>query len=318
MQRKRLLLINSIEGNFRVVETSLIQELIKEITTLNQLQSSFLDESLQTADQSDIDTLGAYLGYCVSKGVSIGFLAESYDLIVKDTFKEQVFFQRYKRYRHSSYSDVANSVYQSEEYMTKYMYGLALTAFLWPNHRAMHNFFLEEIVQNRTGAYLEIGPGHGFYFIQSMKNGAFSSFQGVDISPTSVAMTNDIIQSKYFGDFKEYKIECSDFLTSAISGKYDFIVMSEVLEHVEKPELFLDKVTTLLNKDGTVFITTCINSPAIDHIYLYESIEMLVEQIEKAGLKVSNQLLVPYANLTLEESMAKLLPVNVAMSLILK
>ena len=297
---------------------SLIQELIKEIKTLNQLQSSFLDESIQTADQNDIDTFNAYLGYCMDKGVSIGFLADSYDLIVKDTFKEQVFFQRHKRYRHSSYSDVANSVYQSEEYMTKYMYGLVLTAFLWPNHRAMHHFFLEEIVQNPTGQYLEIGPGHGFYFIQSMKNGSFSSYRGVDISPTSVAMTKDIIQSKYFGDFKEYTIECSDFLTSSISGKYDFIVMSEVLEHVEKPELFLDRITTLLNKDGTAFITTCINSPAIDHIYLYESLEMLVEQIEKVGLKISNQLVVPYVNLTLEESMAKLLPVNVAMSLILK
>ncbi|MFT2111490.1 class I SAM-dependent methyltransferase [Marinomonas sp. 2405UD68-3] len=297
---------------------NLIKELMDKIRALNQLQFLFLDKNMPLAESNDIKTFTAYLNYCVDKGVSIAFLAESYDLIVKDMFKEQVYFQRHKRYRHSNYSDVANSVYQNKEYMTKYMYGLALTAFLWPNHRAIHHFFLKEIVKNRTGQYLEIGPGHGLYFMQSMINGRFSSYKGVDISPTSVEMTKDILQSKHFGDFQDYTIECSDFLTSSVSGKYDFIVMSEVLEHVENPDIFLEKIKILLNKNGAAFITTCINSPAIDHIFLYDTVEMLVTQVEKAGLKVVTKLIVPYANLTLEESMNKLLPVNVAMSLELK
>jgi len=301
-----------------MTDMDLIQKLIEEIETLNQLQSSFLKESIKAAEAKDIETFSAYLGYCVNKGISISFLAASYDLIVKDTFKEQVYFQRHQRYRHSSYDDVANSVYQSEEYMTKYMYGLALSAFLWPNHRALHNFFLGEVMQNRTGSYLEVGPGHGFYFIQSMRCGGFSHYKGVDISPTSVTMTQDIIESKYFGDFQNYEIECSDFLASNIEDRYDFIVMSEVLEHVEKPLLFLKKIKVLLKERGAAFITTCINSPAIDHIFLYSSLDMLTEQIEQAGLKISNRLVVPYANLSLEESMRKLLPVNVAMSLELK
>lgn len=294
---------------------SLIDELIKKITVLNPLQSSFLDESLRVAESSDKETLEAYLGYCSAKGISVDFLAQSYDLIVKDTFKEQVYFQRHKKYRYSTYADVANSVYQSEEYMTKYMYGLALSAFLWPNHRELHHFFLDSIVTDKTGDYLEIGPGHGFYFMQSMKKGNFSKYKGVDISPTSVALTTDIISSQYFGRFDNYEIECSDFLSSSTSGNYDFIVMSEVLEHVEQPQQFLARIEQLLANDGSAFITTCINSPAIDHIFLYESINDLIEQVEGVGLQVTSQLVVPYSNLTLEESMERLLPVNVAMTL---
>jgi 2-polyprenyl-3-methyl-5-hydroxy-6-metoxy-1,4-benzoquinol methylase len=293
----------------------LIDELLKRITELNRLQSSFLDDSLRVAEPVDIEGLNAYLGYCIAKGISIDFLAHSYDLIVKDTFKEQVYFQRHKKYRNSTYADVAKSVYQSEEYMTKYMYGLALSAFLWPNHRELHHFFLDHIVNDKTGEYLEIGPGHGFYFMQSMKKGNFSKYKGIDISPTSVALTTDIISSQYFGCFTNYEIECADFLSSKISGHYDFIVMSEVLEHVEQPQLFLARINQLLAESGTAFITTCINSPAIDHIYLYQSVEELVEQVEGAGLKVDSQLVVPYSNLTLEHSMERLLPVNIAMTL---
>lgn len=195
------------------------------------------------------------------------------------------------------------------------MYGLALSAFLWPNHRALHHFFLSQLAQKPLDNYLEIGPGHGFYFIQSMQNTRFGHYSGVDISPTSVAMTRDIIGSGHFGQFDNYTIEQANFLDWPATQKYDQVVMAEVLEHVEQPLQFLDKIRQLLSDKGQAFITTCINAPAIDHIYLYQTLEQLTAQIEQANLLVTAQLVVPYTDLTLEQSMAQQLPVNVAMNL---
>jgi len=296
----------------------LFKELIKEIAKVNPLQGQFVEDNIVNLTIEEKQSFASYLHYCQKQDISTAFLASSYDLIVRDTFKEQVYFQRHKQYRYATYAEVAQSVYHSPEYMSKYMYGLALSAYLWPNHREMHNFFLSQLPKNNDGNYLEVGPGHGFYFMQSMRHSNFKHFTGVDISATSVEMTKSILSSNHFGQFSHFDINQCDFLNWETSKKFDFIVMAEVLEHVENPQLFLKKIKDSLTTTGKAFITTCINAPAIDHIYLYRSIDELIAQVNDENLVVIEQLIVPYLHLSLEETMAKQLPVNIAMSLSLK
>ena len=40
---------------------------------------------------------------------------------------------------------MAASVYHDRDYMDRYMYGLAITNFLWPNHVAMARFLRESL-----------------------------------------------------------------------------------------------------------------------------------------------------------------------------
>ena len=61
-----------------------------------------------------------------------------------------------------------------------------------------------------------------------------------------------------------------------------------------------------------IFVTTCINSPAIDHIYLYRTIEEIENQIDNAKLDIREKKVVPYFKKSISESMAQSLPVNVA------
>lgn len=293
----------------------MFKELIQEISKVNPLQGTFVEDNIVKLSTEEKKLFASYLNYCEKNGVSISFLASSYDLIVRDTFKEQVYFQRYKHYRYSTYLEVAQSVYHSPEYMSKYMYGLALSAYLWPNHREIHNFFLSQLPKNNANDYLEVGPGHGFYFMQSMRDNHFKHYTGVDISATSVEMTKHILSSDHFGKFNNFDINQCDFLNWETNKKFDFIVVAEVLEHVEKPQLFLKKIKELLTPKGKAFITTCINAPAIDHIFLYKTTDELLAQITSEKLTVSEQLIVPYMNLSLEESMNQQLPVNIAMSL---
>jgi 2-polyprenyl-3-methyl-5-hydroxy-6-metoxy-1,4-benzoquinol methylase len=287
--------------------------LIKAIGAINPLQVAFLDTSLRDMEEDERTALESYLDFCHGNGFDIGYLAKCYDVIVKDTLREQIFFQRHKRYRHSSYAEVADSVYMNDEYMGMYMHGLAITSYLWPNHREMRRFFMQRIPTQARGRYLEIGPGHGIYLMSAMQHAPYEYFEGVDISPTSIELTRNVLNSGYFGQFGDYELFCKDFLQHEMTyPDYDAIVMGEVLEHVEQPLEFLKKIRSLSRRDSFIYITTCINAPAIDHIYLFESLESLEAIIQSADLGVKDRLVVPYEGMSIEESIEKRMPVNVA------
>ena len=292
-----------------------IAKLISSVVHLNKLQNKFLEHSISLLSDQDLEMLDAYLKYCLDNGLSFEFLAEAYDLFSKDTLKEQVFFIKHKRYRYSTYKEVASHVYQNNEYMSKYMYGLALTSFLWPNHLQVFKFFRDKLPKDFKGNYLDIGPGHGLFMMEAMKLSSYINFWGIDISPASVEITQKILSSGYFGQFENFNIIHGDFLVWDTNEKFDAIVIGEVLEHVENPRDFLYKVQNLSTISSYIYITTAINSPVIDHIYLFESKEHLINLIESCNFSIQDMLVVPYTGKTLEESETNKLPVKIALVL---
>lgn len=299
----------------REVQESL-RALIERIASINPLQSKFISQSLGDAHESELQDLAAYISYGCSIGLTVDYLAECYNLIVKDTLREQTYFQRHKRYRYSSFDEVAAAVYFDDEYMRKYMHGLAITAYLWPNHRELHRYFSATIPMNAAGNYLEIGPGHGMFMMTAMRRSAYSCFDGIDLSPTSAQMTSDLIGSGAFGDFDNFRVFEQDFLEGDLSpNTYAAIVMGEVLEHVERPAVFLDRIRQVATDDAYIFITTPVNAPAIDHIYLFDSYESIESLVLESGLQIKDKMLVPYPGLSVDKSMEECLPINVALVL---
>lgn len=297
-------------------EVPSLNALIQQIARINPLQSRFIASSLEDVNDSELDDLVAYVSYAQAQGLSVDYLADCYDLIVKDTLREQLYFQRHKRYRYSTFDEVAKSVYFDDEYMRKYMHGLAITAYLWPNHRELHRYFAATIPTSQRGKYLEIGPGHGMYMMTAMRKSEYDEFHGIDLSPTSVEMTSALLGGGDFGSFQNYRVFEQDFLEGDIaSDSYSAIVMGEVLEHVEEPAVFLDRIRVIASDDAHIFITTPINAPAIDHIYLFNSFDAIESLVLDAGLRVLDKLLVPYPGLSVAESMEQVLPINVALVL---
>lgn len=293
-----------------------IAALVREIGAQNPLQEQFARNSAAGLDGEEQEWFAAYLDYCIASGHDLASLAACYNLVVKDTMREQMYFQRHRRYRCSTYSEVSDAVYQNPEYMEQYMAGLALTAFLWPNHRKMRKLFLRKVPRERGGHYLEVGPGHGFHMLSAMKLCAYDSFTGVDISPKSIEMTRSIIESGFFGRWVNYQLVCQDFQEcEAPSGKYDALVAGEVLEHVEQPLAFLQKVHELAAPGAFIYVTTAINAAAIDHIYLFDSVEPVRRMTEEAGLRIEDEEMFPYTGLSLEECVERRLPVNLALVL---
>lgn len=290
--------------------------LIDAILRLNPLQLAFLESSLRAMTAAETQALNSYLQYSANTGHDISYMAACYDVIVKDTLREQVFFQRYRRYRHSSYQEVADSVYHNGPYMQQYMHGLALTSYLWPNHREMHRFFCATLPRDKQGYYLEVGPGHGLFFMSAMALCRFDTYEAIDLSETSIALTKQLLQSGLFGSFKNYHLKCRDLLAQALPHeRYNAIVMGEVLEHVENPQEFLQRINSALVPDGYAFVTTAINAPAIDHIYLFDSVDSVVALVTAANLRIADQLVVPYAGKTIDESLREKLPINIALVL---
>lgn len=290
-----------------------VHAIIAAIGAANPLQKKFLEGALAELSEQGISDLNAYLSFCCATGIDLDYLTDCYLTIVADTLEEQIYFMKHESYRYSRFADVANHVYFNDAYMKKYMYGLAISAFLWPNHTSLHHFFLQNLPTHKKGRYLEIGPGHGYYFMNAMTRTAYNTFTGVDISKTSLELTKAIIQHFYPDAGSAVTLVEADFLTwQNHEGPYDAITMGEVLEHVENPLDFLKKIASLSTSQSHIYLTTCVNAPAIDHIYLFRTPEEVEEMIEDAGFAVVDKHYAPYVGKTLEYSMRHKLAVNVA------
>ncbi len=79
-----------------------MDSLLGEIVRINPLQSRFIEDSLDGASSEELQDLAEYVRFCEVNSLDIRYLAQCYDLIVKDTLREQLYFQRHKRYRYST------------------------------------------------------------------------------------------------------------------------------------------------------------------------------------------------------------------------
>jgi 2-polyprenyl-3-methyl-5-hydroxy-6-metoxy-1,4-benzoquinol methylase len=291
----------------------LVAKLVELIAERNPPHRKHLDSVMPRIHASEYQHLEQYLQYCLDSGLKISYLADCYLLLVADAVTEMMHFQREGNYRYSTFAEVSDHVYFDEKYMDQYMYGLAISLIFWPSHLEIHRFFEETLPLHKPGTYLEVGPGHGRLLMSAMERSAFNKFIGVDISATSIAQTRAVIDHFNPAPDANLSLAVEDFHETELpAGSCDAIIMGEVLEHVEDPASFLGKIRELAMDDAYIFVTTCVNAPQIDHIYLFRKLEDITELIESQGLKVVSQRPVPYEGRTLEQCIKQALPINVA------
>lgn len=284
--------------------------LVNRIVEENPFHAHGLSHALVNLDVEELQQLENYLVLCLDQGLSIEYLAKSYGTITADVIRESIYFQEHKKYRYASFAEVANDVYYNDAYMSLYMYGLLITLFFWPNHLALFRFFRDTLPKDKPGNYLEIGPGHGYFFMTAMTRTAYRNFIGVDLSETSIRQTKIMTDKHTQG--KNIQLHCADFLKFPLkTSNFDAIVMGEMLEHVENPQDFLKKIAELAKENAYIFITTCINAPAIDHIYHFENQAQLEALFSECGLRIKAQRILPYSGKTLAECERHLLAINV-------
>ena len=292
----------------------LSEEVIRLVLAKKPMHRNFLRRAVADLTVSERAEVETYLRFLVHDGVVPSEIAVSYLTIVKDTFVEELRFRETGHYRFSTFAQAQATVYDNPAYMRRYMVGLALSSFWWSNHMKMRRFFQRQLpmLSERSGVYREVGPGHGMYFLESMRHCHFDIYEGIDISSTSVQMTKRVVDSGFFGQFPGARVLLGDFLDDFSLVPSDVLVMGEVLEHVEDPGAFLRRAYQTTTEDSIFFLTTCVNAPAVDHLFNPETVENLEQLFIAHGYVVGEKCIVPRDGATLDECLRDRLAINVA------
>lgn len=108
---------------------------------------------------------------------------------------------------------------------------------------------------------LEIGSGLG-YVTKSLRASGYNAF-GIDVSSEAVK-----IAKESFGDF--YQVE-DLFLKAQNAERFDYVLMMDVIEHVENPVAFVEAALKLVAEGGELLITTPNKSSAPRDISVWQS-----------------------------------------------
>jgi 2-polyprenyl-3-methyl-5-hydroxy-6-metoxy-1,4-benzoquinol methylase len=117
-----------------------------------------------------------------------------------------------------------------------------------PSYTALISSLMDVIKPPMDADILEVGSGLG-YMTYALRKADYTNAIGIDIAPDAVETA-----TSNFGPF----YVCADIYKWEDNNekKYDVILMTEVIEHIEHPEELVKKLISLLKVGGTLIMTT--------------------------------------------------------------
>mgnify|MGYP001239683187 FL=1 len=287
----------------KVVETSHLQKK-KIINFHKKVDNSYFNK----AEKFSLN----FKKYLSSQQANIETATKAYLKMCADMMISHLYFYKYNKYPLDDQKSAFEKVYDNVSEMKSYVYGIALSQFLWPTHYSMYSFFQNEIKKKELEIdnYLEIGCGHGLFLLEAINRFEDKiNYEIVDISKTSIDITKSIIDFNVKKKLNiQYKLQ--DVLKYETKKKFDFIEMGEVLEHVDLPGKLLKKIKNLLEDDGKIFLSTCVDCPTIDHVYHFKSVKEIEDLIKSSGLTIKNRLVLPVEDLPMKEIIKRKITIN--------
>jgi 2-polyprenyl-3-methyl-5-hydroxy-6-metoxy-1,4-benzoquinol methylase len=226
---------------------------------------------------------------------------------------EQLYFQRHGEYRISTFEEANRQFYSNPEFMRRYVNCLAISTALWENHANVFSAYLNRYLPSlEPGSRLmEVGPAHGFAMYFAATCAPVASLTGWDVSPTAIEHTRQVLNVLGVEKNLDLKVQNLFEAGSPPPGfEFDAIVIGEVLEHLEDPRRALRSVAAWLHPKGRMWITTPVNSPFPDHIYLFRTIEETHDLVRECGLEIVDHDEFPMAGTTLEKSIKRKQPIS--------
>jgi 2-polyprenyl-3-methyl-5-hydroxy-6-metoxy-1,4-benzoquinol methylase len=223
---------------------------------------------------------------------------------------EELYFRRNGRYRLSTFEEADAQYYSNSKFMSRYMNGLLASQLWWRNHTEMLQYFRDDFLEHNPHGFshLEIGPGHGLFLYFAATSPNCRSASAWDISDASLQKTRSALAAMHLD--RQVLLKKVDIF-AAPKEEFTSIVFSEVLEHLERPQDALAILHGLLADKGRIFLNAPVNSPAPDHLYLFETPEQILQMIADAGFTVESSRFSPYTGVTLERARKKKLTISV-------
>jgi len=159
-----------------------------------------------------------------------------------------------------------------------------------PKHRLMnyHQFFVDNI--NKEDVVLDIGCGNGsLTYDLAMKA---NMVVGIDVNKKNIKFANENYKRK------NLKFIVGDSTKHKFNRKFDVVILSNVLEHIENRNRFLQKVRSLapkilirvpmINRDWLVLYKKEMGLEwrADKTHYIEYTLESFQEELQKANLKI--------------------------------
>ena len=247
-------------------------------------------------------------------GSEIRRACEDYAWVCDQMQNEQLYFARTGRYRLSTFQEAREQVYGNAPFMERYLNALLIGRISWLEQLQMLAYYIDEFVPGNVAGYrhLEVGPGHGLLLYLASRDPRCAEVAGLDVSESSLAATARCMEE--LGAGRRPTLEAHDVLSDmpGDSGTWDSIVVSEVLEHLEKPRLALDHLVSVLRPNGRIFVTTPVNTPMPDHIHLFEAPEEVLDLVGSAGLEILDHRLFTGVGVSEERARKRRLPIACA------
>jgi hypothetical protein len=204
--------------------------------------------------------------------------------------KEQAAFVRSNEYSNKDFEDVRRDVYDNPDVMKRfYLEGLMLTHAFWPIHYDIHDFFINEFVARvpDAGTGTEFGFGHGLYMLEVLNARPATKMRGFDISEHARDYADRLLKHEKV-EPSRYSLEFADVRQpfAARDGEFRFAMFAEIVEHIPDPHYSLRELRRSLQAGSPAFITTVVNSNAIDHIFLFKDTNEVPPLITQAGFEI--------------------------------
>lgn len=281
----------------RLALTPSFERIVNLIGAANPLQRKRVRALLTTRDD-------AYFAFAetMSRSLESTFMREpgdaraaasAYDDLCFEMLREQIRFRKTGVYRLDDAGHANETVYSNPVRMERYLIGLMLTYLFWPNHYELFMLFRRGIAGQAPRTALEVGAGHGLFTAEVLRAHPTIDLTVIDISESSMAMTRTFLDALDTG-LPTVRFVLTDFMGPDLGpASFDLIVMGEVIEHVNDAPALLRRARDLLAPGGRLFLTTCANCPAADHIYYFGSADHIRTVLSHAGFRIDDEIVLP-------------------------
>jgi 2-polyprenyl-3-methyl-5-hydroxy-6-metoxy-1,4-benzoquinol methylase len=171
-------------------------------------------------------------------------------------------------------------------FMERYMNGLLFSHVLWYMHASSLHFFRGRLEARVSpgGRVLEVGSGHGLLLYLALTDFCLTEAHAWDLSEVSLNQTRAALA--LLGAEARVNFAIQDMHRIATGAEaFDLIILSHILEHLEAPALALDRIRSVLGKNGLLFVNVPLNAPMPDHIVLFETPDSAIDLLRSGGFR---------------------------------
>lgn len=129
-------------------------------------------------------------------------------------------------------------------------YAKLATVFPWYYQKSKHEFkfiidYLKQIGDTTKHSLLEIGSGSGHFYQQILEADLNVKYKGIDLSQQAITQCNN-----NFGKGIFYNLDAESILS--IGEKFDIVLSTQLVEHLENPVHFFQSIQKLLTANGII------------------------------------------------------------------